>query len=292
MKNESLNTLLDTLYEITGIHFSCDSDDSTVSDESIREIISRLRTKLTPAQVIDRYINGFMSYDEILTTSHEIHFNIPEYIDLIIISFETEITREAQSVLNSLYDNSSSVTIKKDDKTLLLIHSTDSITPSEDFLQVSRSIIDTLSMEAMINATIAFDRSCSLEELPVIYQHTEMAMRIGRIFKSHETVYNYHDLGLGKLLYNLPRESCENFLKDSLPDVDFSKIDKETLNIINTFLESGLNIAEASRMLYMHRNTLVYRLDKFSKQTNLDIKSFDDAILFRLGMMINTYLNN
>ena len=105
-------------------------------------------------------------------------------------------------------------------------------------------------------------------------------------------IYNYHELGLGKLLYNLPHDVCENFLKDSLPDVDFSKIDNETLSIITTFLDSGLNLAETARILYMHRNTLVYRLEKFKNQTQLDLKKFDDAVLFRIGMMIYKYLNH
>ncbi len=294
MNTNSVDTLLETLYDLSGIHFSIEEQNSLdeAKLEKIENLIARLRTKLSPSQLLEKYINGMLSYDEILIAAHDIHYEIPSYLDLLVISFKEEVSHEAISILNSLYDSSSSVLIKKDNHKCIILHSVDAITTTEDYISTSSSIRDTLNMEAMVNVRIAFDRSCKLSELPVVYQHTETALNIGSIFKPNSDIYNYHDLGLGKLLYNLPHDVCENFLKDSLPDVDFSKIDNETLSIITTFLDSGLNLAETARILYMHRNTLVYRLEKFKNQTQLDLKKFDDAVLFRIGMMIYKYLNH
>lgn len=292
MKTNSVDSLLETLYELSGIHFSVDNE--TDFDESntqrIDELVVRLRSKLSPVQLMERYINGLITYDEIITGAHDIHFEIPALLDLMIISFKESITPESVSVINSLYDPSNGFMFKKDNHTCVLIHSASDITSVDDYIKSCSSIRDMLNMEAMVNACIAFDRTCTLAELPVVYQHTETALRIGYIFDPDKTIYNYHDLGLGKLLFNLPTDVCANFLKDSLPDVDFSTIDNETLNIITTFLDNGLNLAETARILYMHRNTLVYRLEKFKNQTNLDLKQFDDAVLFRIGTMIYKYL--
>ena len=181
MNTHSVDTLLETLYDLSGIRFSVEEQNSLdeAKLENIENLITRLRTKLSPSQLLEKYINGLLSYEEILVAAHDIHFEIPEYLDLLVISFKEEASHEAISILNSLYDSSSSILIKKDNHKYIFLHSVDAITSTEDYVSTSSSIRDTLNMEAMINVRIAFDRSCKLSELPIVYQHTETALNIG-----------------------------------------------------------------------------------------------------------------
>ena len=105
-----------------------------------------------------------------------------------------------------------------------------------------------------------------------------------------EQVYGYHRLGLGKLIYSLPKETCEDFLKDHLGGFNLTDLDPETKNTIKVFFDSGLSLAETARSLYVHRNTLVYRIEKLEKQCGLDIRKFDDAIVMKIALMINDYI--
>jgi carbohydrate diacid regulator len=111
-------------------------------------------------------------------------------------------------------------------------------------------------------------------------------MKVGETFYSERHIYAYAELGLGSLLYQIPREACLTYLNRTLPGLDFRQLDAETLNTIKTFFTCNLNIAETARALYMHRNTLVYRLDTFKKQTGLDIRKFEDAINCQIGLLL------
>ena len=117
-----------------------------------------------------------------------------------------------------------------------------------------------------------------------------MAMEVGRIFYPEKTVTTYHTLGIGRLIYQLPLPLCEMFMKEifgeNLPDT----FDEETLTTIEKFFENNLNVSETARQLCVHRNTLVYRLEKLQKTTGLDIRVFEDALTFKIALMVASYM--
>jgi len=118
-----------------------------------------------------------------------------------------------------------------------------------------------------------------------------MALDVGKIFFDDRSVIAYGQLGIGRLIYQLPIPLCKMFIKEIFDGKSMDDIDEETLATINKFFENSLNVSETSRQLFIHRNTLVYRLDKLQKTTGLDLRIFEDAITFRIALMVVRYMN-
>ena len=115
-------------------------------------------------------------------------------------------------------------------------------------------------------------------------------IRFGKVFDTEKTIINYENLGIGRLIYQLPTTLCEIFLSEVFKKNSIDTLDQETLFTINKFFENNLNVSETSRKLFVHRNTLVYRLEKIKKLTGLDLREFDDAIIFKVALMVKKYL--
>jgi carbohydrate diacid regulator len=113
---------------------------------------------------------------------------------------------------------------------------------------------------------------------------------VGGIFENDKSVINYNNLGIGRLIYQLPTTLCDLFLKEVFKEDSLEALDHETVYTIQKFFENNLNVSETARQLYVHRNTLVYRLDKIQKMTGLDIRMFDSAIIFKVAMLVKRYL--
>ena len=122
------------------------------------------------------------------------------------------------------------------------------------------------------------------------YKEAKMALDVGKIFYSNKSVVAYNRLGIGRLIYQLPIPLCQMFIKEIFGGKSPDDFDDETLSTINKFFENSLNVSETSRQLYIHRNTLVYRLDKLQKTTDLDLRVFDDAITFKIALMVVKYM--
>ena len=112
-------------------------------------------------------------------------------------------------------------------------------------------------------------------------------LRLGKIFYAERNVFGYRTLGIGRLIYQLPVSICEMFIEEIFGDESLDSIDGETLAIIRTFFENNLNLSETSRQLYVHRNTLVYRFEKIQKKFGLDLRTFEDAMTFKLAMLVS-----
>ena len=119
-----------------------------------------------------------------------------------------------------------------------------------------------------------------------------MAIEVGKVFDDNKSIIHYENLGLGRIIYQLPTTLCEMFLKEVFKKNPIESLDQETLFTINKFFENNLNVSETSRKLFVHRNTLVYRLEKIKKLTGLDLREFDHAIVFKVALMVRKYLNS
>lgn len=131
-----------------------------------------------------------------------------------------------------------------------------------------------------------------LRELADRYKEAQTAIEVGKIFESDETVISYESLGIGRIIYQLPTTLCEMFLAEIFKKNPIESLDQETLYTINKFFENNLNVSETSRKLFVHRNTLVYRLEKIKKLTGLDLREFDHAIVFKVALMVKQYLDS
>lgn len=156
----------------------------------------------------------------------------------------------------------------------------------------ARTIYDTLSAEAMSNVHIAVGTIVGdLKDVSNSYKEASMALEVGKIFNCDSHISTYSKLGIGRIIYQLPLPLCKMFILEVLKGKKVEQFDEETLMTVNKFFENSLNVSETSRQLYIHRNTLVYRLDKLLKMTGLDLRKFDDAIIFKITIMVSQYMD-
>lgn len=163
---------------------------------------------------------------------------------------------------------------------------------AENFIKTGESIRDTLKSELLSTVEIGIGKPApSLKDIAVAYKEAQSAINIGKMFDTERDVISYESLGIGRLIYQLPTTVCEMFLTEVFRDNSIDALDGETLNTIQKFFENNLNVSETSRNLFVHRNTLVYRLEKIKKITGLDLREFDHAIVFKVALMVKKYLS-
>jgi len=164
---------------------------------------------------------------------------------------------------------------------------------SEDLEKIARNVEDTLKNELFIKPIIGIGTVAEhLRELADAYKEAQTAIDVGKVFDTEKSIINYENLGIGRLIYQLPTTLCEIFLSEVFKKSSIDALDQETLFTINKFFENNLNVSETSRKLFVHRNTLVYRLEKIKKLTGLDLREFDDAITFKVALMVKKYLTS
>ena len=157
--------------------------------------------------------------------------------------------------------------------------------------RIASTILDNLNAESMTRVHIGVGMTAeNLKDTAKSYREALMALTVGGIFEGERHIVRYDQLGLGRLIYQLPTTLCNMFLDEVFPKGAYEALDSETLLTIQKFFENNLNGSETSRQLFVHRNTLVYRLDKVQKITALDLRRFDDAVLFKLASMVRRYL--
>ena len=155
----------------------------------------------------------------------------------------------------------------------------------------ARKILECLPSDKQETAHIAYGTIVDeIKEVSRSYKEARMALDVGKIFFGERNVIAYSSLGIGRLIYQLPIPLCKMFIREIFEGKSPDDFDEETLTTINKFFENSLNVSETSRQLYIHRNTLVYRLDKLQKSTGLDLRVFEDAITFKIALMVVKYM--
>lgn len=199
----------------------------------------------------------------------------------------------ASDLLNGIFSSHNGDYLTEvDENSVILIKAVSSVTAYDEVDKAAQVAVDMLNTEAMLNVRAAYGTIVDdLRNLSKSYKEARMAMDVGRIFYAQKAVNSYNELGIGRLIYQLPSNLCHVFIhevfKEHVPD----DLDNETLSTINTFFENNLNVSETSRKLFIHRNTLVYRIEKLQKSTGLDIRNFDDALTFKIALMVINYLH-
>ena len=166
-------------------------------------------------------------------------------------------------------------------------------TSAEELERLAVSIEETLKNELRIKTVIGIGTIADhLRELADSYKEAQTAIDVGKVFDTEKSIMHYENLGIGRLIYQLPTTLCEIFLSEVFKKNSIDSLDQETLFTINKFFENNLNVSETSRKLFVHRNTLVYRLEKIKKLTGLDLRQFDHAIVFKVALMVRKYLSS
>lgn len=178
-----------------------------------------------------------------------------------------------------------------DKKSIILVRHESEKETKEDVDMTARNISEILLSELNIKCRVAMGtRINDLKNVSLSYKEAKMALEVGKIFDPETLIVNYEELGIGRLIYQLPTTLSKMFMNEVLGDISIDQFDEETLSTVYKFFENNLNVSETSRQLYIHRNTLVYRLDKLQKMTDLDLRNFEDAIIFKITLMVSQYM--
>ncbi len=179
-----------------------------------------------------------------------------------------------------------------DEKNIILVKELKQNEDYQELEQTGRVILDTLNSEAMSRVNIAYGTIVtSIKDVSRSYKEAKMALDVGKIFFSDQRIVAYAKLGIGRLIYQLPPTLCRMYIKEVFENCSPDELDDELLSTVNVFFDENLNVSETSRQMFVHRNTLVYRLDKFKEKTGLDLRNFDDAVTFKIALMVVKYMN-
>ena len=178
-----------------------------------------------------------------------------------------------------------------DEGNVIIVRELNSSDDYEDVKNLADSIVEMFKREMGKEIRVSYGTIVSeLKEVSRSYKEACLALDVGKIFFGDKEVIAYSSLGIGRLIYQLPIPLCKMFIKEIFGGKSPDDFDEETLVTIDKFFENSLNVSETSRQLYIHRNTLVYRLDKLQKSTGLDLRVFEDAITFKIALMVVRYM--
>lgn len=230
---------------------------------------------------------------DIYNRAKKLHIEDQEKRVVYLIDIKKDQDNLAKEVLRSIFtENSGDFVTAVEEGSLVLIKSL--ANDDEDSLEdIAKTIVDTLNTEAMLNVKVSYGTVAGeLRGVSKSYKEAAMALEVGKIFYEEEIYVGYNKLGIGRLIYQLPDNLCKIFMDEIFAGDIFEELDDEMLFTIQKFFENSLNVSETSRQLYIHRNTLVYRIEKLEKLTGLDIRNFDDALTFKIALMVMQYMNH
>lgn len=225
--------------------------------------------------------------------SRELHFNADISRVVFLINIITSNDVSAFDVIQNLFpDKNKDFVFNITENDIVLVKEIKNNIDVKDLEKLARSISDTLSGEFLTRVSVGIGTPVvGVKELARSFKEAQMALEVGKVFDTDKNIVSYDNLGIARLIYHLPTTLCETFLKEVFKKGSIESLDHETLFTIQRFFENNLNVSETSRKLFVHRNTLVYRLDKIKKLTGLDLREFDHAIIFKIALMVKKYLS-
>jgi carbohydrate diacid regulator len=239
--------------------------------------------------ILDNILPG-----DIYIKARELYFNSDVCRTVFLIRATEHNDISVYDIIQNLFpDKSKDFIIAINDTDIALVKETKQGIDPKTIEKLASTIADTMSGEFYVHAVIGIGSTVdNLKDLARSFKEAQTALEVGKVFDNEKTIVSYENLGIARLIYQLPTTLCETFLKEVFKKGSIETLDQETLFTIQRFFENNLNVSETSRKLFVHRNTLVYRLEKIKKITGLDLREFDHAIIFKIALMVNKYLKN
>lgn len=237
--------------------------------------------------ILDNILPG-----DIYLKARELHFNAEVLRVIVLIRLSDKNDISVYDVIVNLFpDRQKDFVINISESEIALVKEVRQGIETKDLEKLARSVVDTLSSEFYTHSTIGIGTIVSgVKDLAKSFKEAQVALEVGKVFDTEKVIVSYENLGIARLIYQLPTTLCEMFLKEVFKKGSIDSLDQETLFTIQRFFENNLNVSETSRKLFVHRNTLVYRLEKIKKLTGLDLREFDHAIVFKVALMVKKYL--
>ena len=266
----------------------------SVAAVAFNEAKSNYEEKHNKAAFVKNIISDNILPGDVYVRAKELHFVTDEPRCVLLVRQMENPDVAAVEVIQRLFpDKQKDFELNINESDVVVVKSLPSANCPEEILRVARSIENLLQEELGVKCVIGISTNARhLRELADRYKEAQVAIEVGRVFENEKNIINYESLGLGRIIYQLPTTLCEMFLNEVFKKNPIETLDEDTLETINKFFENNLNVSETSSKLYVHRNTLVYRLEKIKKITGLDLREFDHAIVFKVAMMVKMYLDS
>lgn len=237
--------------------------------------------------ILDNILPG-----DIYLKARELRFNADVSRVCFLIRATTRTDVSTYDIVQQLFpDKAKDFVININENDIALVKEIRPGIDAKDLEKLARSIVDTLSSEFYTHCVVGIGTTVTgIKDLARSFKEAQVALEVGKVFDTEKTITSYENLGIARLIYQLPTTLCDMFLREIFKKGSIESLDQETLFTIQKFFENNLNVSETSRKLFVHRNTLVYRLEKIKKLTGLDLREFDHAIVFKVALMVKKYL--
>lgn len=249
--------------------------------------------KLSKSTFIKHLLKDSILPSDIYVKAKELRIATDTKRVVYIVKVNSENVEAVYDILYNMYPSKDvDFIVSIDEDTVVLIKEFGNNVSTKEIDNEAYVIKNTVNSEAMCTAKIGIGSLVdTVREIATSYKDAKIALEVSKVFDTEKDIINYEHLGIGRLIYQLPTTLCRKFLDEVFKKDSLDKLDEDTINTIQKFFENSLNISETARKLFVHRNTLVYRLDKIQKNTGLDLRQFDDAIIFKVAMMVKKYLS-
>ena len=265
---------------------------SKIAVSQLQNLIIAYKEKYDKNNFFQNLLLDNMLLVDIYNRAKRLHVEVSVPRAILLIEMENGKNSAAAELLKGMFSSHSGDYITAvDEDNVILVKSMDSVDDYASLDQTAHTIVDMINMEAMMNVRVAYGTIVNeLRDVSKSYKEAKMALDVGKIFYAEKKVTPYNKLGIGRLIYQLPKNLCRIFIDEILGTNIPDELDEEILTTINKFFDNNLNVSETSRQLFVHRNTLVYRLEKLEKTTGLDIRTFEDALTFKIALMVANYM--
>ena len=230
--------------------------------------------------------------NDIYIKSNELHMGNEEYRSVMVVKFQgaTELA-PYEIIQNIVSDKNKDYVINISEQDIVIVKEVNENCTAEELEAEAQEILRQAQSEYAAKLLIGISSVVEkLKDLARAYKEARIALEVGKVFDVECPIMSYENLGIGRLIYQLPTTLCDIFLQEVFKKGSLESLDRETLMTVQSFFENNLNVSETSRKLFVHRNTLVYRLEKIRKLTGLDLREFDHAVTFKVALMVKKYL--
>lgn len=257
----------------------------------LRHLVEAYHEQFDRNNFMQNILLGNMLVVDMYNKARKFHI---EQVERVVYVIEVEGKKDTSIVemVKGMFGGSSRDFVTEvDEQSIIVVKDVRELDDYEALGRIARMMVDNLHSEAMVRVRVGYgNRVVNLQDITRSYQEAKMAIEVGKIFYAEEETFSYSRLGIGRLIYQIPMSLCQMFIREifgkEIPDV-FSE---ENMVTIQKFFENNLNISETARQLFVHRNTLVYRLERLEKAIGLDIRKFEDAMTFKIAMMVLAHM--
>ena len=273
-----------------------DSDDvymiGKIASFQIQNLLVAYKERFDKDNFIKNLLLDNLLLVDIYNRAKKLHIDTDVRRIVFIIETKNEKDTNALETVRNIFSTKTKDFITAvDEKNIILVKEVKQTESYDDMNKIAKVVVDMLNTEVMSSVHVSYGTIVNeIKEVSRSYKEAKMALDVGKIFYENQNIIAYSNLGIGRLIYQLPLPLCKMFIREIFDGKSPDEFDEETLTTIDKFFENSLNVSETSRQLYIHRNTLVYRLDKLQKSTGLDLRVFEDAITFKIALMVVKYM--